>query len=123
MTVREAMAERAEKRKAASLKAKQEAMATARALKPEPEKKPFDEAAAQAEFDALDSRALTVWMIGCRKEPSGHVGGAMMLNADWLKAEQASFARSGITVEIAENPLKKGEFALVRSVAREKETK
>jgi hypothetical protein len=115
MTVREAMAERAEKRKAASLKAKQEAMATARALKPEPEKKPFDEAAAQAEFDALDSRALTVWMIGCRKEPSGHVGGAMMLNADWLKAEQASFERSGINVEIAENPLKKGEFALVRS--------
>jgi len=59
---------------------------------------------------------LTVWMIGCRKAPSGHVGGAMMLNSDWLKAEQASFARSGIKVEIAENPLKKGEFALVRSV-------
>jgi len=59
---------------------------------------------------------LTVWMIGGRKEPSGHVGGGMMLNSDWLKAEQASFARSGIKVEIAENPLKKGEFALVRSV-------
>jgi type IV secretory pathway VirJ component len=116
MTVREAMAERAEKRKAASLKAKQEAMATARALKPEPGNTPFDEAAAQAEFADLDSRALTVWMIGCRSAPSGHVGGAMMLNADWLKAEQASFARSGVTVEIAENPLKKGEFALVRSV-------
>lgn len=112
MTVREAMAERAEKRKAASIKAKQEAMAAARSLKPE---QPFDEAAAQAEFDALDSLALTVWMIGCRKEPSGHVGGGMMLNADWLKAEQARFARSNVKVEIAENPLKRGEFALVRS--------
>lgn len=115
MTVREAMAARAEKRKAASIKAKQEAMAAARALKPEPGNTPVDEAAAQAEFDALDSRALTVWMNGLSKAPSGHVGGAMMLNADWLKAEQASFARSGVKVEIAENPLKKGVFALVRS--------
>ena len=116
MTIREGMAARAEKRKAASRKAKQTAMAAARALKPE---QPFDEAAAQAaqaEFAELDSRALTVWMSGCRKEPSGHVGGAMMLNSDWLKAEQASLERSGIKVEIAENPLKKGEFALVRSV-------
>lgn len=113
MTVREAMDARAEKRKAASRKAKQDAMAAARALKPE---QPFDEAAAQAEFAALDSRALTVWMIGCRKEPSGHVGGCMMRNSDWLKAEQSRFARSGINVEIAENPMKKGEFALVRSV-------
>lgn len=112
MTVREAMDARAEKRKEASLKAKQTAMATARALKPE---QPFDEAAAKAEFAALDSRALTVWMNGGMKAPSGHVGGAMMLNADWLKAEQASFARSGVKVEIAENPLKKGVFALVRS--------
>jgi len=111
MTIREEMAARAEKRKSASLKAKQTAMATARALKPE---QPFDEAAAQAEFAALDSRALTVWMIGCRKAPSGHVGGAMMLNADWLKAEQASLERNGIKVEIAQNPLRKGEFALVR---------
>ena len=116
MTIIEEMAARAEMRKSASLKAKQTAMATARALKPEPEKKPIDEAAAQAEFAALDSLALTVWMIGCRKTPSGHVGGAMMLNSDWLKAEQSSFARSGIKVEIAENPLHKGEFALVRSV-------
>ena len=114
---------RAEKRKAESRKAKQESIATARALKPEPGKKPFDEAAAQAEFAALDSRALTVWMSGGIKSPSGHVGGGMMSYSDWLKAEQASFARSGVTVEIAENPLKKGEFALVRSVAREKETK
>ena len=113
MTIQEEMEARAEKRKAAARKAKQTAMASARALKPE---QPFDEAAAQAEFAALDSRALTVWMIGCRKAPSGHVGGAMMRNSDWLKAEQASFARSGVTVEIAENPLKKGEFALVRSV-------
>ena len=116
MTVREAMDARAEKRKAESRKAKQTAMATARALKPEPEKKPFDESAAKAEFAALDRRAVTVWMSGGRKEPSGHVGGGMMLNSDWLEAEQASFARSGITVEIAENPLKKGEFALVRAV-------
>ena len=113
MTVREEMAARAEKRKAASRKAKQTAMAAARALKPE---QTFDEAAAQAEFADLDSRALTVWMIGCRSAPSGYVGGAMMLNSDWLKAEQASLARSGINVEIAENPLKKGEFAMVRSV-------
>ena len=76
----------------------------------------FDEAAAQAEFAALDRLALTVWMSGVKKAPSGHVGGGMMRNSDWLKAEQASFARSGITVEIAENPLKKGEFALVRAV-------
>ena len=123
MTAREAMDARAEKRKAESRKAKQESIATARALKPEPGKKPFDEAAAQAEFAALDSRALTVWMSGGIKSPSGHVGGGMMSYSDWLKAEQASFARSGVTVEIAENPLKKGEFALVRSVAREKETK
>jgi len=116
MTIREAMAARAEKRKAESRKAKQESIATARALKHAPVNKPFDEAAAKAEFDALDSLALTVWMLGCRKEPSGHVGGAMMLNADWLQAEQASFARSGIKVEIAENPMKRGEFALVRSV-------
>ena len=116
MTVREAMEARAEKRKAAARKAKQTAMASARALKPEPEKKPFDEAAAKAEFAALDRLALTVWMSGGMKAPSGHVGGAMMLNSDWLKAEQASLARSGINVEIAENPLKKGEFALVRSV-------
>lgn len=107
------MAARAEKRKSASRKAKQTAIATARALKPE---QPFDEAAAKAEFAALDRLALTVWMIGCRKAPSGHVGGGMMRNSDWLKAEQASFARSGIKVEIAENPLEKGEFALVRSV-------
>lgn len=123
MTIREGMAARADTRKSALRKAKQTAIATARALKPDPGKPPVDEAAAKAEFAALDTLALTVWMIGCRKEPSGHVGGAMMRNADWLKAEQASFARSGINVEIAENPLKKGEFALVRSVAREKETK
>ena len=116
MTIREEMAARAEKRKSALRKAKQQAIATARALKPEPEKKPFDEAAAKAEFAALDRLALTVWMSGCRKAHSGHVGGGMMRNSDWLKAEQASFARSGIKVEIAENPLKKGEFALVRSV-------
>ena len=116
MTIREEMAARAEKRKSASRKAKQESIARARALKPEPEKKPFDEAAAKAEFAALDRLALTVWMSGGMKAPSGHVGGGMMLNSDWLKAEQASFARSNINVEIAENPLKKGEFALVRSV-------
>lgn len=116
MTIREEMAARAEKRKSASRKAKQNAIATARALKPEPEKNPFDEAAAKAEFAALDKRAVTVWMIGGRKAPSGHVGGGMMLNSDWLKAEQASLARSDIKVEIAENPLKKGEFALVRAV-------
>jgi len=116
MTIREEMAARAEKRKSASLKSKQKAMATARALKPEPEKKPFDEAAAKAEFDALDRLAVTVWMSGGRKAPSGHVGGGMMLNSDWLKAEQASLARSNIKVEIAEHPLKKGEFALVRAV-------
>lgn len=113
MTIREAMEARAEKRKAAARKAKQTAMASARALKPEQQ---FDEAAAQAEFAALDRLALTVWMSGVKKAPSGHVGGGMMRNSDWLKAEQASFARSGITVEIAENPLKKGEFALVRAV-------
>ena len=96
--------------------AAQKDMATARALKPEPEKNPFDEAAAKAEFAALDKRAVTVWMSGGRKAPSGHVGGGMMLNSDWLKAEQASLARSNINVEIAENPLKKGEFALVRAV-------
>ena len=107
------MEARAEKRKAAARKAKQTAMASARALKPEQQ---FDEAAAQAEFAALDRLALTVWMSGVKKAPSGHVGGGMMRNSDWLKAEQASFARSGITVEIAENPLKKGEFALVRAV-------
>lgn len=39
MIIREEMAARAEKRKSASLKAKQKVMATARALKPEPEKK------------------------------------------------------------------------------------
>ena len=107
------MEARAEKRKAAARKAKQTAMASARALKPDQQ---FDEAAAQAEFAALDRLALTVWMSGVKKAPSGHVGGGMMRNSDWLKAEQASFARSGITVEIAENPLKKGEFALVRAV-------
>lgn len=116
MTIQDAMAARAEKRKSASRKAKQTAIATARALKPDPGKPPVDEAAAKAEFDALDKLALTVWMRGGMKAPSGHVGGGMMLNSDWLKAEQASFARSGINVEIAENPLKKGEFALVRSV-------
>ena len=116
MTIREEMAARAEKRKSASLKAKQKAMATARALKPESEKNPVDESAAKAELAALDSLAVTVWMSGCRKAPSGHVGGGMMLNSDWLKAEQASLARSNINVEIAENPMKKGEFALVRAV-------
>jgi len=116
MTIREEMAARAEKRKEASRKDKQQSIATARALKPEPGKNQFDEAAAKAEFDALDRRALTVWMSGGMKAPSGHVGGGMMRNSDWLKAEQASLARSGIKVEIAENPLKKGEFALVRSV-------
>ena len=116
MTIREEMAARAETRKSASRRAKQESIATARALKPEPEKKPVDEAAAKAEFAALDRLALTVWMSGGKKAPSGHVGGGMMRNSDWLKAEQASLARSGIKVEIAENPLKKGEFALVRSV-------
>ena len=120
MTIQEEMAARAEKRKAASRKAKQQSIATARALKHESEKKPVDEAAAQAEFAALDALALTVWMIGCRKEPSGHVGGGMMSYSDWLIAEQASLARSGIKVEIAENPLRKGEFALVRSVGKEK---
>jgi hypothetical protein len=120
MTVREAMAERAEKRKAESRKAKQTAIATARALKPAPGNNPVDEASAQAEFAALDRLALTVWMSGGIKSPSGHVGGGMMRYSDWLIAEQASFARSGIKVEIAENPLRKGEFALVRSVGKER---
>ena len=120
MTAREAMDARAEKRKAESRKAKQESIATARALKPESEKKPVDEAAAKAEFDALDGLALTVWMSGGIKSPSGHVGGGMMRYSDWLKAEQARFARIGIKVEIAENPLRKGEFALVRSVGKER---
>jgi len=60
MTIQEEMAARAEKRKAASRKAKQQSIATARAF------------------------------------------------------------RSGIKVEIAENPLRKGEFALVRSVGKER---
>ena len=82
MTVREAMEARAEKRKAAARKAKQTAMASARkakqtamasarALKPE---QPFDEAAAKAEFAALDRLALTVWMNGGQNERKKHRG-------------------------------------------------
>lgn len=69
---------------------------------------------ARSLFRELDRRAATLWLDGEEKQPSCHAGGEPMRNIDRLKAEQKWLSKRGVIMEIAENPLRAGRFALVR---------
>lgn len=108
------MRERAERRRKAATDAKVGRLAEAR----EERKAAEDRERREWMFREMDARGITVWLRGDRKEPSCHAGGGLMPNSDWLEMERDGFLRRGMAVEIAENPLKAGEYALVRRAAR-----
>lgn len=58
---------------------------------------------------------VTNWLRGVTREPSGHAGGGLMRNRDWLDAEQKVLAAKGVAVVVVENPALPGYFALARA--------
>ena len=62
-----------------------------------------------------EGQLVTRWLRGGTREPSGHAGGGLMLNRDWLEAEKKVLAAKGVAVVIVENPALPGYFALARA--------
>jgi hypothetical protein len=62
-----------------------------------------------------EASLVTRWLRGGTREPSGHAGGGMMRNWDWLDAERKALAGKGVAVKVVENPAMPGYFALARA--------